>query len=106
MLHPLKGATSFECDGCGHHASFHKMDNREDEESVRRWKEAEQVQDKMQARLMDLIGFDNMRAATQRLPRGESENRGNDSSGDDLEIVEDVTESRRPARKRQRTGGG
>lgn len=39
MLNPLKAATSFECDGCGHHASFHKMESREDEETVSRWKE-------------------------------------------------------------------
>lgn len=38
MVHPLKAASSFECDGCGHHASFHKMDNQKEEEITRRWK--------------------------------------------------------------------
>ena len=38
MIHPLKAATSFECDGCGHHASFHKMENQEEDEITRRWK--------------------------------------------------------------------
>ena len=32
MIHPLKAATSFECDGCGHHASFHQMRNKLEEE--------------------------------------------------------------------------
>ena len=38
MIHPLKAASSFECDGCGHHASFHKMDNQKEEEIISRWK--------------------------------------------------------------------
>ena len=38
MIHPLKAASSFECDGCGHHASFHKMDNQKEEEIAKRWK--------------------------------------------------------------------
>lgn len=39
MVHPLKAATTFDCDGCGHHASFHKMDNPQDDEVVRRWEQ-------------------------------------------------------------------
>ena len=50
MVHPLKVATSFECDGCGHHASFHQMSNPSDEEIVRQWKEREV--EKMERRLM------------------------------------------------------
>ncbi|KAF2840242.1 hypothetical protein M501DRAFT_952394, partial [Patellaria atrata CBS 101060] len=42
MLHPLKVSTSFECDGCGHHASFHSMENKNEDEIVKRW----QVEDK------------------------------------------------------------
>lgn len=38
MVHPLKAATSFDCDGCGHHASFHQMENPAEEEAARRWK--------------------------------------------------------------------
>lgn len=37
MIHPLKAATSFDCDGCGHHASFHRMESRAEEETARRW---------------------------------------------------------------------
>ncbi|KAG0130450.1 hypothetical protein HOY82DRAFT_371603 [Tuber indicum] len=27
MLNPLQAASSFACDGCGHHASFHNLSN-------------------------------------------------------------------------------
>ncbi|KAI9849830.1 MAG: hypothetical protein M1837_000044 [Sclerophora amabilis] len=33
MVHPLRVATSFECDGCAHHASFHRMESREGEDA-------------------------------------------------------------------------
>ncbi|KAF9741683.1 hypothetical protein PMIN06_001406 [Paraphaeosphaeria minitans] len=39
MLHPLKSTSSFECDGCAHHASFHSMENKEDDEIRKRWEE-------------------------------------------------------------------
>jgi hypothetical protein len=42
MAHPLKANASFECDGCGHHASFHDLENRREEEIVRRRKAEEQ----------------------------------------------------------------
>lgn len=103
MLHPLKGSTSFECDGCGHHASFHKMDNKEDEESVRRWKEAERHRDGMHVATMHLVGFDRMEAATQQSQRRQIEDESTDGS---LQVLEDVpAEVPRPARKRQRMGG-
>lgn len=35
MVHPLKAATTFDCDGCGHHASFHKFASPEEEEIIR-----------------------------------------------------------------------
>ncbi|EPS39387.1 hypothetical protein H072_6805 [Dactylellina haptotyla CBS 200.50] len=31
MVHPLKATSSFDCDGCGHHASFHRMKSHEEE---------------------------------------------------------------------------
>ncbi|CAE6996622.1 hypothetical protein CFE70_000338 [Pyrenophora teres f. teres 0-1] len=37
MLHPLKLASSYECDGCGHHASFHSMENKAEDEIRKRW---------------------------------------------------------------------
>ncbi|KAF2643597.1 hypothetical protein P280DRAFT_382889, partial [Massarina eburnea CBS 473.64] len=39
MLHPLKSSSSYECDGCAHHASFHSMENREEDEIRRRWEQ-------------------------------------------------------------------
>jgi len=30
MLNPLQAASSFACDGCGHHASFHNLKNDEE----------------------------------------------------------------------------
>jgi len=59
MIHPLKAATSFECDGCGHHASFHKMDNQTDEETVLRWKAFDTDRDQhyaQQSHIMDTYG--------------------------------------------------
>lgn len=41
MIHPLKAASSYDCDGCGHHASFHRMESKEDEEVARRWRDEE-----------------------------------------------------------------
>ena len=45
MIHPIKAATSFECDGCGHHASFHRMENQQEQEIAQKWK----VQEEMRA---------------------------------------------------------
>ena len=55
MIHPVKAASSFECDGCGHHASFHKMENRVEDETVSRWKaeEAEREREKTEERLVE-----------------------------------------------------
>ena len=41
MIHPVKAATSFECDGCSHHASFHKMENKEEDELLSKWRTVE-----------------------------------------------------------------
>ncbi|KAL9030600.1 MAG: hypothetical protein Q9196_001306 [Gyalolechia fulgens] len=105
MLHPLKGSTSFDCDGCGHHASFHKMDNREDEESVRRWKEREQAQNTTQAQVMGTIRFGKMRAAMEEPQRGRIESREDVGSDHSLDVFEDVAKVTRPARKRKRAAG-
>ncbi|THY82279.1 hypothetical protein D6C80_05283 [Aureobasidium pullulans] len=37
MLHPVKAATSFECDGCGHHASYHNLDNPSEDAILAKW---------------------------------------------------------------------
>ena len=38
MIHPMKASTSFDCDGCGHHASYHRLQNEQEEETAKRWK--------------------------------------------------------------------
>ncbi|USP81628.1 hypothetical protein yc1106_08902 [Curvularia clavata] len=54
MLHPLKSSSSYECDGCGHHASFHNMENKMEDEIRKRWeteaKEKAEQSDKAQQR--------------------------------------------------------
>ncbi|EMD97856.1 hypothetical protein COCC4DRAFT_200773 [Bipolaris maydis ATCC 48331] len=54
MLHPLKSSSSYECDGCGHHASFHSMENKTEDEIRKRWeteaKERAQQNDEAQQR--------------------------------------------------------
>ncbi|EOD46137.1 hypothetical protein UCRNP2_7136 [Neofusicoccum parvum UCRNP2] len=37
MLHPLKLTSSFTCDGCNHHASFHSMSSAADDAVLARW---------------------------------------------------------------------
>ncbi|TKA52030.1 hypothetical protein B0A55_12741, partial [Friedmanniomyces simplex] len=34
-------ATSFECDGCGHHASFHSLENPSEDAVLRKWAQQE-----------------------------------------------------------------
>ncbi|KAK6432136.1 hypothetical protein LTR95_011694 [Oleoguttula sp. CCFEE 5521] len=41
MLHPIKAASSFECDGCAHHASFHSLENLAEDAVVKKWAAAE-----------------------------------------------------------------
>ena len=50
MVHPLKAATSYDCDGCGHHASFHRMESKEDEEVAKRWKEQQELEARSRAK--------------------------------------------------------
>ncbi|KAF2130487.1 hypothetical protein P153DRAFT_366074 [Dothidotthia symphoricarpi CBS 119687] len=39
MLHPLKSSSSYECDGCTHHASFHSLENKMEDEVRKRWEQ-------------------------------------------------------------------
>ena len=34
---PTQAATSFECDGCGHHASYHNLDNPSEDAILAKW---------------------------------------------------------------------
>jgi hypothetical protein len=43
--HP-QSTSSFECDGCAHHASFHSMENKAEDEIRKRWElEAKEKKD-------------------------------------------------------------
>ncbi|KAF2458559.1 hypothetical protein BDY21DRAFT_340572 [Lineolata rhizophorae] len=48
MLHPVKAMTSFDCDGCGHHASFHTMENQAEDAIVRRWESEARLRQQQQ----------------------------------------------------------
>jgi len=37
--------TSFECDGCGHHASFHNLENKQEDAILKRWEEEAKEKD-------------------------------------------------------------
>ncbi|KAK1061601.1 hypothetical protein LTR33_012671 [Friedmanniomyces endolithicus] len=49
MLHPVKAATSFECDGCSHHASFHSLENPSEDAVLRKWAQQEADDKEQQA---------------------------------------------------------
>ena len=104
MIHPLKAATSFECDGCGHHASFHKMDNAIDEETVRRWKNMETLRDQgheTMVGLIDVVGGAKQIALPKR--------RRIENLSASERVDEDVTEILEPktkAKNRKRVNGG
>lgn len=49
-----QSSSSYECDGCGHHASFHNMENKTEDEIRKRWeieaKEKAELDDEAQQR--------------------------------------------------------
>lgn len=67
MAHPLKADASFDCDGCGHHASFHDLENRREEEIVRRWK-AEEQRDRIREETREMLQADQMGLKTSEAP--------------------------------------
>jgi hypothetical protein len=38
-----QAATSFECDGCGHHASYHNLDNPSEDAILAKWSAQEKI---------------------------------------------------------------
>ncbi|KAF2260587.1 hypothetical protein CC78DRAFT_24734 [Lojkania enalia] len=52
MLHPLKSASSYECDGCNHHASFHSMENKAEDEVRKRWELEAKAKEEEDRRVM------------------------------------------------------
>ncbi|KAL8967221.1 MAG: hypothetical protein Q9183_003020 [Haloplaca sp. 2 TL-2023] len=102
MLHPLKGPTSFECDGCGHHASFHKMENRQDEETERRWKDADASDERLQSNMHKWS--EHIKEQKKRL-ENEIARIDKERADDTDDVVEVVEEVRDRAPKRRRTTG-
>jgi hypothetical protein len=50
-----QSSSSYECDGCGHHASFHTMENKAEDEIRKRWEveakeKAEREEEEVQQR--------------------------------------------------------
>ena len=41
ILINIQAATSFECDGCNHHASYHSMDNPAEDAILKKWEDQE-----------------------------------------------------------------
>ncbi|KAK5120625.1 hypothetical protein LTR85_005983 [Meristemomyces frigidus] len=64
MLHPVKAATSFECDGCNHHASFHSLENPTEDAVLRKWAEQE-VSDKERQQAIGAAGSKKRKMITQ-----------------------------------------
>lgn len=81
-------ASSYECDGCGHHASFHKLDNPHEAAIIKRWEQAEEEQREMQESTNG-----------RKRPRKAIEN-GETGSGQVLQIsAASTTTSKRAVRK-------
>ncbi|KAL8973581.1 MAG: hypothetical protein Q9197_002180 [Variospora fuerteventurae] len=102
MLNPLKAATSFECDGCGHHASFHKMDSREDDETVRRWKNDARQEELGRSMLMSYTDRTNAVAGIGAPVRQEIQDRITVESSDEGAKPDQDMEHQRRAPKRRR----
>lgn len=95
MVHPLKAATSFDCDGCGHHASFHQMENPAEEEAARRWR-AQAEREEKNKRDADTPAPKRRRITNgnNRKPRG-----GDDDDDDDEEVRQLVSNGLRKQKK-------
>lgn len=48
-MYSHKAASSFECDGCGHHASFHSLENPAEDAIRQKWSEEEAQAKEQQA---------------------------------------------------------
>ncbi|SLM33565.1 hypothetical protein LPUS_02073 [Lasallia pustulata] len=117
MIHPVKAATSFECDGCGHHASFHKMENRAEDEIVARWRAEEKEMEEKRGALRDGLldeGLGRGRLGKRRRLEGASQESADLFSGVVARAGDELAESggglnarRAPAvRKGQGKGAG
>ncbi|KAL8956428.1 MAG: hypothetical protein Q9193_006058 [Seirophora villosa] len=105
MLNPLKAATSFECDGCGHHASFHRMDSREDEETVTRWKEDARDFEFRRSVLVSYGERKNAEAGIRAPARREIQDRITVESSDEGLVAGMVDNQQRASKRRRKRDG-
>ncbi|KAK6514850.1 hypothetical protein TWF506_007212 [Arthrobotrys conoides] len=102
MVHPLKATTSFDCDGCGHHASFHKMKSHEEEvENAARFRESLLT---VEHSVGDGEGRGNGGRRAVRLLEGRADSEEED--GDDDDTVDGDGEFMEPEKKRRAVAAG
>ncbi|KAK1070840.1 hypothetical protein LTR12_001481 [Friedmanniomyces endolithicus] len=73
MLHPVKAATSFECDGCNHHASFHSLENPSEDAVLRKWAQQEADDKEHQAAAATITASKKRKLITQSAGLDEDE---------------------------------
>ncbi|KAI4241931.1 MAG: hypothetical protein LQ352_007362 [Teloschistes flavicans] len=103
-----QAATSFECDGCGHHASFHKMDNRQDEEYERQWKSQQQARDGDQASQQTIrpsmaAGVESRASEQRQRQQRQIDGKEFEILDEELQIMEDDESAAPRASKKRRT---
>lgn len=86
----IQAATSFDCDGCGHHASFHSLENTAENAILEKWSEQEAIESQ------STVGASKKRRriaakATESIEVLELE--------DETSVTSDVSSSRRRAAK-------
>lgn len=84
MLNPLQAASSFACDGCGHHASFHNLRNpNEEEPEIEVVEERRIVQINGGAKNGNVIGNGSSRKRTNSTIAGRILGRGQEDEEED-----------------------
>ncbi|KAK1062399.1 hypothetical protein LTR33_012509 [Friedmanniomyces endolithicus] len=73
MLHPVKAATSFECYGCSHHASFHSLENPSEDAVLRKWAQQEADDKEQQAAAATITASKKRKLITQSAVLDEDE---------------------------------
>ncbi|KAK0338288.1 hypothetical protein LTR91_005381 [Friedmanniomyces endolithicus] len=66
-------ATSFECDGCSHHASFHSLENPSEDAVLRKWAQQEADDKEQQAAAATITASKKRKLITQSAVLDEDE---------------------------------
>ena len=75
----LQAASSFDCDGCAHHASFHSLENAAEDAVLQKWAEQQAVTTKERQTIT---------GASSKKRKLITE-KPNEDEGDDLEVIGD-----------------